>query len=71
MACTPIITIDTYLSYAMAMLLIFGLAFELPLVLVLLNLAGLLTHARFRKWRRMIIFACSPSPRSRRRARTR
>jgi sec-independent protein translocase protein TatC len=65
----PIITIDTYLSYATAMLLIFGLAFELPLVVVLLNLAGVLTHARFRKWRRMIIFlvfafaaVATPSP---------
>jgi sec-independent protein translocase protein TatC len=65
----PIITISTYLSYAMAMLLIFGLAFELPLVLILLNLAGLLTHERFRKWRRVIIFAvfafaaiATPSP---------
>jgi sec-independent protein translocase protein TatC len=53
---TPIITIDTYLSYAMMMLLIFGIAFELPLVMVLLNLTGLLTHQRFRKWRRTIIF---------------
>ncbi len=53
---TPIITITNYLSYAEAMLLIFGLAFELPLVFVLLNLAGLMTHVRFRKWRRMIIF---------------
>jgi len=51
-----LITINTYLSYATAMLLIFGIAFELPLVLVLLNLAGVLTHARFRKWRRVIIF---------------
>jgi sec-independent protein translocase protein TatC len=66
---TAIITISTYLSYAMAMLLIFGLAFELPLVVVLLNLAGVLTHARFRKWRRMIIFlvfafaaVATPSP---------
>jgi sec-independent protein translocase protein TatC len=66
---TPLITITTYLSYAMAMLLIFGLAFELPLILVMLNLAGLLTHARFRKWRRVIIFAvfafaavATPSP---------
>lgn len=65
----PIITITTYLSYALAMLLIFGLAFELPLVLILLNLAGVLTHARFRKWRRVIIFAvfafaavATPSP---------
>ena len=38
------------------MLAIFGIAFELPLVFVLLNLAGVLTHERFRKWRRMIIF---------------
>jgi sec-independent protein translocase protein TatC len=53
---TPLITITTYLSYAEAMLAIFGIAFELPLIFVLLNLAGVLTHARFRKWRRMIIF---------------
>jgi sec-independent protein translocase protein TatC len=65
----PIITINTYLSYALAMLLIFGLAFELPLVLVLLNLAGVLSHEMFKKWRRMIIFVvflfaaiCTPSP---------
>jgi sec-independent protein translocase protein TatC len=53
---TPIITIDTYLSYALAMLAIFGIAFEVPLVFVLLNLAGVLTHDRFRKMRRVIIF---------------
>ena len=65
----PLITINTYLGYAMAMLLIFGLAFELPLVLILLNLARVLTHQRFRKWRRMIIFlvfafaaVATPSP---------
>ncbi len=53
---TALIMINTYLSYAFAMLTIFGIAFELPLVFVLLNLAGVLTHERFRKWRRMIIF---------------
>jgi sec-independent protein translocase protein TatC len=53
---TALITINTYLSYAGAMLMIFGIAFEMPLVFVLLNLAGVLTHERFRKWRRMIIF---------------
>jgi sec-independent protein translocase protein TatC len=65
----PLITVNTYLGYAMAMLLIFGLAFELPLVMILLNLSGVLTHARFRKWRRMIIFGvfvfaavATPSP---------
>ena len=65
----PLITINTYLSYAMAMLFIFGLAFELPLVVILLNLAGILTHERFRKSRRLIIFGvfafaaiATPSP---------
>jgi sec-independent protein translocase protein TatC len=53
---TALITINTYLSYAGAMLMIFAIAFEMPLVFVLLNLAGVLTHERFKKWRRGIIF---------------
>jgi sec-independent protein translocase protein TatC len=47
---------DTYLSYFIGMLLGFGLAFELPLVIVMLNIAGILTHERFRKWRKVLIF---------------
>jgi sec-independent protein translocase protein TatC len=65
----PLITVSNYLGFAIAMLLIFGLSFELPLVMVLLNVAGVLTHQRFAKWRRMIIFAvfafaavATPSP---------
>ena len=65
----PFISVTSYIGYALAMLLIFGLAFELPLVMVLLNLAGVLTHQRFAKWRRMIIFGvfafaaiATPSP---------
>jgi sec-independent protein translocase protein TatC len=52
----PLITISTYLSYAEMMLAIFAIAFELPLVFVLLNLAHVLTWQRFRRMRRMIIF---------------
>jgi sec-independent protein translocase protein TatC len=62
-------TISTYLSYFTAMVLGFGLTFELPLAVVLLNYAGILRHATFRKWRRVMIFAvfvfagmASPSP---------
>jgi sec-independent protein translocase protein TatC len=61
--------VGTYLGYVEAMLLGFGLAFELPLALVMLNLAGILTHERVRKWRRYMIFLvfvfagiASPSP---------
>jgi|SRR5712691_2152313 len=64
-----LITVNTYFSYVLAMVLIFGLAFELPLVMVILNVAGVLTHQRFAKWRRMIIFGvfafaaiATPSP---------
>jgi sec-independent protein translocase protein TatC len=62
-------SISTYLSYALLMLVGFGLCFEVPLFLVGLNLVGVLTHARFRKWRRVMIFCvflfagiASPSP---------
>ncbi|HEV3068741.1 MAG TPA: twin-arginine translocase subunit TatC [Streptosporangiaceae bacterium] len=65
----PLITIDTYFGYTMAMLFIFGLAFELPLVLIILNLAGVISHQFIRKHRRVMIFlvfvfagAATPSP---------
>jgi sec-independent protein translocase protein TatC len=65
----PFITVDTYLGFVLAMLFIFGIAFELPLVLVILNLAGAVSHAFIRKYRRVMIFlvflfagAATPSP---------
>jgi sec-independent protein translocase protein TatC len=65
----PLISVTAYLNYGVALLLIFGLAFELPLVMALLNVAGVLTHKRFAKWRRGIIFGvvafaavATPSP---------
>jgi len=63
------IQVDQYMSFVMAMMLAFGLAFEVPLLLIMLNLAGILTHERFRKWRRVLIFGvfviagmANPSP---------
>jgi sec-independent protein translocase protein TatC len=62
-------TADTYIGYFIAMVLGFGLCFELPLLLVMLNVIGVLPHARFKKWRRLMIFLvfvfagiASPSP---------
>src|ERR1035438_5644749 len=61
--------VSTYLGYFFGMVLGFGLAFELPLLMLMLNMAGVLTHPFFRKWRRLIIFGvfvfagiASPSP---------
>ena len=66
---TNLFTADTYIGYWIAMIIGFGLCFEVPLFLVVLNLARVITHERFRKWRRLIIFLvfvfagiASPSP---------
>jgi sec-independent protein translocase protein TatC len=53
---TVLVGVTDYLGYATAMLLIFGLTFELPLFVVILNVAGVLTHQRIKKSRRMLIF---------------
>ncbi|MEO3784279.1 twin-arginine translocase subunit TatC [Actinocorallia sp. B10E7] len=51
-----LITIDEYLGFLVTMLLVFGLAFELPLIVTVLNLGGALSHETIKKWRRAIIF---------------
>ncbi|MDT3441687.1 twin-arginine translocase subunit TatC [Pseudofrankia sp. BMG5.37] len=51
-----LLSADKYLSYVIAMLLIFGISFEVPLLICLLNLAGLVTTKRLRSWRRAEIF---------------
>jgi sec-independent protein translocase protein TatC len=63
------IQVDLYMSFVMTMMLAFGIAFLLPLLIVMLNMAGILTHERFRKWRRVMIFGvflvagiANPSP---------
>jgi sec-independent protein translocase protein TatC len=62
-------TADTYIGYWIAMILGFALCFEVPLFLVILNMARIVTHERFKKWRRIILFLvfvfagiASPSP---------
>ncbi|WP_051712399.1 twin-arginine translocase subunit TatC [Spirillospora albida] len=65
----PLITVDSYLGYVLTMLLVFGLTFELPLFVTVLNLAGVLSSQRIRKSQRMVIFGifvfaavATPSP---------
>lgn len=50
-----IVSVDRYLSFFIRMVLVFGVGFLLPLMLVLLNFAGILTGRRLISWWRWII----------------
>lgn len=45
-----------YFSFFIALLIIFGTSFELPLILIMLNVIGVLKGAQLAKWRRYSIF---------------
>jgi sec-independent protein translocase protein TatC len=51
------VQIDDYVDYVLIMLVIFGISFELPLLLVFLNIIGVLPRSTVTKHRRTIIFA--------------
>ncbi len=51
----PMFTPSKYLSLITLMILAFGIAFEFPILLVFLELAGVVTSKKLRKWRRPAI----------------
>ena len=50
-----IVAVDRYLSFFLRMMLVFGIGFLVPLILVLLNFAGVLPGRRLLSWWRWII----------------
>jgi sec-independent protein translocase protein TatC len=51
-----LLTVNSYLSFVTLMLLVFGAAFEVPLIVVLANLAGVLSGNLLRRTQRISIF---------------
>jgi sec-independent protein translocase protein TatC len=49
---TPLFSASKFLSLIILMIIAFGIAFEFPILLVFLELAGVVTSQRLRKWRR-------------------
>ncbi len=55
----PMITIDQYLSFFMTMILVFGISFELPLVLVVLGMMGVVSQQFLKDKRRYAVVLLS------------
>ncbi|MGC8852143.1 MAG: twin-arginine translocase subunit TatC [Hydrogenobacter sp.] len=52
---TPFLSVDMYISFLLKMIIGFGLAFEMPIILYLLQRAGLVTEDQLKSFRKYFI----------------
>jgi sec-independent protein translocase protein TatC len=53
---SSLLNFNSYLSYVVAMVLVFAVSFEFPLLVVMLNLANVVSYERLRHWTRGVLF---------------
>lgn len=62
-----LVTLNQYFGFVLQLIVVFGIGFELPVFIVLLNRIGVLPHARIASWRRgfwfgILLFAAAATP---------
>jgi len=50
--------VTSYTGFVTSMILLFGAAFEFPLILLMLNFTGVVTSRRMVQWWRVVVFLC-------------
>ena len=54
----PLLQVTDYLNFVTRLLIVFGASFLFPLIVILMNFAGLVSAKRLASWRRVEIFLC-------------